>query len=197
MSVDLDPFSAEAAEGAAFFSSGNTAAKFPRDGFSVEGTVTGWRMLQQSDIDTRELLWMYNGKQTPESQIPEANGVRARVTSDPKARIMQMVIDLQCEPTFVTYETLQYHEKELPEDDGMRSLYVKGNMRAVLGKKLQEAGHRVPEKGALLKITRLRAERVGDKGKFTKYVFAAEYTPAAQNPHAAASLLADDDNPFA
>lgn len=193
---EIDPFGADTAEGAAFFNSGNTAAKFPKDGFTVTGTVLGWQMRQQTHIDSREPLWLYNGASVEESKIPEANGVRARITGNPRNRVMQMVIDLQCEPTFETYETNQYLRKELPEDDGVRSLFVKGQMKAVIGKEIQKAGHRVPEIGALLEVKRLRAERVGDGGKFTKFVFAARYTVAAQNPNAAAVGAGVEDDPF-
>jgi hypothetical protein len=198
MTTAIDPFGAtEQQDAEAFFSGGNIAAKFPTINFEVKGNVLGWRMTQQSDMDSREPLWFYNGKSTKESAIPEANGVRARITANPKNRIMQMLIDIQMdEPTFLTWETNQYVEKPLEEDDGIRTLYVKGDMKSSVGNAIKKAGHRVPETGARIKVVRGKSRKT--PSGFAAYTFTAEYTPAAKNPHYTAPTAQDiEDDPFA
>lgn len=194
--VDVDPFGAtEQQDAEAFFSGGNIAMKFPNVGHREEFNVLGWRMAQQSDMDTREPMWLYNGKSTREGAIPEANGVRARVTANPKNRIMQMLIDVQLdEPTFLTWETNQYVEKQLEEDDGVRTVYVKGALKAAIGKALRDAGMKLPETGARGWIQRGKSTKT--PAGFAAYSYTAGFTPAAKNPKytpPAAGESADDD----
>lgn len=195
--TDVDPFgAAEQMDAEAFFNSGNIAMKFPTVGHREEFNILGYRMTQQSDMDTREPLWMYNGKSTREGAIPEANGVRARITANPKNRVMQMVMDVQLdEPTFLTWETNQYVEKPLDEDDGVRSVYVKGNLKIALGNALRKAGHKVPETGARGWIERGKSTKTASG--FAAYSYTAGYTPAAQNPkYTPPAAQGSDDDPF-
>lgn len=195
--TDVDPFGAtEQQDAEAFFSGGNIAMKFPTVGHREEFNILGWRMTQQSDMQTREPLWLYNGKSIREGLIPEANGVRARVTANPKNRIMQMVIDVQLdEPTFLTWSTNQYVEEHLDEDDGVRSLYVKGDLKTALANALRKAGHKVPEIGARAWVQRGKSRKTS--GDFAAYTYTAGYTPAAQNTHYTAPVAQDtEDDPW-
>lgn len=196
MTTTIDPFAAEQQDAEAFYSGGNISAVFPKVGFVLEGNVLGYRMMQQSDNETRELLWRYNGKAVKESEIPEANGVRARVTEDRKARVLMMVIDIELDkPTFKTWKTREYIEEALEEDSGVRSLYVnKPAMRMALGKAIKGAGHLVPEVGSRIKVTRTASHKT-PRG-FMAQGYTAEYLPAAKNPKytpPVAEAAAEDD----
>lgn len=175
-----DPFSADAAKAAAFLGGGTVAAKFPKPGFVVEGTIQAFRMAQQTDMESGELLFWEGKEQVEQSKLKFPQNARP---------CEQLVIEIQGEPTGITWETNRYVERQLPDDDGMRTLYVKGSMQAAIGKALREAGVRAPEIGGYLKVARGQdTKRPGSK--YFSYTYAAQYTPAAQNGHQAAGFLA-------
>lgn len=181
MTMQQDPFSAEAAEAAKFLGgSGVIAAKFPKNNFKVEGTVTEFRMAQRTHIDSGESLFWENKRPTEESKLKSAR-------RDP---VMQLIIHLQGEPTHLTWETNRYIEKKLDEDDGLRALYVSSpEMQKALGKALADKGLRAPEIGGYLEVVKTGEQRI-EGTSFTKFTYAARYTPAAQNEKAAGDLLA-------
>lgn len=179
-----DPFSAEAAAAAQFLGGGGTvAAKFPRDGFKVEGTITEFRMMQRTHIDSGEPLFWESKKPTEQSKLKFATSANDR------NRVMQLVITLQGEPTGVTWETNRYIEKKLDDDDGVRALYVSSpELQKALGKALQDKGVRAPEVGGYLEVVKTGEERIQGTS-FTKFLYAARYTPASQNEKAAGDFL--------
>jgi hypothetical protein len=193
MTQTQDPFSAEAAEAAQFLTGGGTlAAKFPKDGAKVEGTVTEFRMMQRTDIDSGEPLFWEAKRPTEQSKLKFAS------SATDKNRVMQLVITLQGEPTFVTWETNRYLEKKLDEDDGQRALYVSSpELQRALGKALQDHGLRAPEIGGYLEVVKTGEQRIQGTS-FTKFLYAAQYTPAARNEKAAADILSQGvpEDPF-
>lgn len=182
--TQTDPFSADAAKAAQFLGGGSTvAAKFPRDGFIVEGTIVSFRMSQQSDINSGELLFWENKKQTKQSEL------RFPQSAQP---CEQLVIELQCEPTGVTWEGLQHIEVPVPDDDGVRALYVKGRMQKAVAQAMKDARIQAPEIGGYLKVARTGAVKAS-AGVGHAYTFTAQYTPAAQNGKAAGQFLAQGE----
>lgn len=178
-----DPFSADAARAAAFLGGGTVAAKFPKPGFSVEGTILSFRMAQQTDMDSGELLF-WEGKDKVEQS-------KLRFPDNAKP-VEQLVIEVQGEPTGVTWETNQYVEKQLPDDDGVRTLYVKGSLQFAIGKALRDARVQAPEIGGYLKVTRGQdVKRPGSK--YFSYSYTAVYTPASQNGKAAGQFLSQGE----
>lgn len=79
---------------------------------------------------------------------------------------MQMVVRVQAQPA-------------TSDDDGVRALYIKGQMREAVITALKTAGERVPRKGGTLQIKYLRDEPVtlknGRPGNPQK-IYAARYT---------------------
>jgi hypothetical protein len=70
MATATDPFSVDAVKAARFLSGDKkVGAKFPQAGFVVKGTITDWRMAQQTDNETRELLFWQGQKPTPQSKL--------------------------------------------------------------------------------------------------------------------------------
>lgn len=188
MTTSQDPFSTAAAEAARFLGGGGVvAAKFPKDGHKWEGTVTAFRMSQRTDIESGEPLFWESKRPTEQSKL------RFPSSATDANRCMQLIIEMQCEPTGVTWETNQYIEKKLPEDDGMRALYVTGDLQRAVGKALQEAGVPAPEVGGYLEVVRTGSKRI-EKTTFVKYLYAARYTPAAKNEHAAAEYFKAGDD---
>lgn len=192
-----DPFSAEAAEAAQFFGGGGTiAAKFPRDGFKVEGTVLSFRVEQRTHIDSGELLFWEAKKPTEQSKL------KFPANATEKNAVKQLIVELQGEPTFVTWETNRYIEKKLDEDDGVRALYVNSpELQKAIGKALTEKNLRAPETGGYLEVIKTGEKRI-EGTSFTKYLYAARYTPASQNDKAAGDFLSQEDaapaaDPFA
>ncbi|MFH8805307.1 hypothetical protein ACH4F6_38160 [Streptomyces sp. NPDC017936] len=180
-----DPFSADSAKAAQFLGGGTVAAKFPKPGFTVEGTIIAWRMAPQTDMESGELLFWEGRDKVEQSKL------RNPATAKP---VEQLVIELQGEPTGITWETNRYVEKPLPDDDGVRTLYVKGSLQFAVGKAMREAGkpNQAPEIGAYLKVQRGQdTKRPGSK--YFSYSYVAQYTPAEQNTKAAGNFLAQGE----
>lgn len=183
MSVQTDPFSADAAAAANFLGGGTVAAKFPKEGFVVEGTILSFRMAQQSHMESGELLFWEGKEQVEQSKLKFTQSARP---------CEQLVIELQGAPTGITWETNRYVEKQLPDDDGVRTLYVKGGMQNAIGKALRDAGVRAPEIGGYLKVARGKdTKRAGSK--YFSYTYSAQYTKAEANGEQAAGFLAQGE----
>lgn len=191
-----DTLDEETREAESFLNGGSTiAAKFPKVGFTVEGTVLDWTMRQQTDNDTREPLYWKGNKPLPESEFTE-EGLR-------KARpVMQCLLRIQSEPTGITWEGNTYDEVPIPDDDGIRTLYLKGSLATAVGEAKKKAGTAGKpasmEKGAYVSVTRGQDRKTGN-GNYKAHTHTAVWTPAAQNPKAQAALAAagEDDDPFA
>ena len=183
----VDPFS----DVKAFLGGGRVPAKFPKVGAIVEGTVTGWRLSQRTDMKTGEPLF-WEGKQAVREgalQFPE---------SSKKSPAMQLLLDIQGEPTGVTWKTNQYIEEPLPDDDGSRTWYVHGNAQKALAQGLKDAGDADIEVGAYVKAERTKSVKAGD---FFAYTYKVVWTPASKNEKAAKDFMGspEDDgaDPFA
>jgi hypothetical protein len=196
MTTQQDPFSVETAEAAQFLTGGGAVtAKFPKNGAKVEGTVLSLRVSQKTDKDTGELLFWETKKPTKQSEL------KFPASATPANAVKQLIIELQCEPTGITWETLKYIEKEVPDDDGIRMLYVSGpEIQRAVGKAVQEHGLKAPEIGGYLQVVKTGEQRIAGTDYF-RFLYAAKYTPAAQNEHAAADALAGGasapEDPFA
>jgi hypothetical protein len=152
-----------------FLFGGGVSAKFPTIGYTMTGTIESFRMSQQTDYDTGEPLFWKNG--------------------DPRK---QLVITLQ------TDEEGSFDEdgnpKEIPNDDGVRTLYVKGWLQKRLGKALKDANSEL-EPGGQITVKRIKnAPKTNLKFK-APYDFDVVYVPADKNS-ASATSFAKDDNPF-
>lgn len=149
-----------------FLMGGGVAAKFPKIGYQIEGTVTSFRMQQQRDYDTGELLFWKDGNKR-----------------------MQLLIVMDTE------EQGSFDENgepvEVPDDDGQRTLYVKGALQKAIGRALKEAGAEL-EEGGYLKVKRVKdLPKTNPKFK-APYGFAVQYTPAAKNSKAATDFAKSD-----
>jgi hypothetical protein len=193
--MSVDPFGSNSADTAAqdFLAGGTTitSAKWPTVGAIVEGTVVDWQFpVQKTDMDTGELQWFYGKKLVLDSQVPEhakANG-GARPA-------MQMLLDLQCEPTGQSWETNQYIPVAVPDDDGLRRAYVSGELQSAIGAALKEAAASL-EKGAYLQVVRTQPVKKGSG--FYAYTYKAKWTKASDNAKAATAFVTQvDDDPFA
>lgn len=188
------PFAASAPvddEAAAFFTAGNTAAKFPTVGHEYTGDVIDWSMRDQTDADTGELLYRVGTKNVKASEAP--NGGQGYQVAK------QLCLDLQCEPTGLTWEGNRYNPVELPDDDGIRTAWVKGTLKFAFGQALAKAGKEMGlkmaplEQGARVRIVRVKDGPKQPGAKGAPYRYQVEWTPAAKNAHAAASLLSESD----
>ena len=150
--------------------------------------------MQQTDMKTGEPLFWESKVKTKASELryPDTS------TQNP---CLQITMDLQCEPTGVTWESNRYIRKEIPDDDGVRTAYVSGKLTAALRKARQEAAVKYKlgvrsaplEAGARVKIIR------GEDQKFANdyygYTFTAEWTPAAYNPNYQNSAMDSTEGP--
>ncbi|HKY45026.1 MAG TPA: hypothetical protein VJM50_18190 [Pyrinomonadaceae bacterium] len=180
-----DPFSDKAAEN--FLEGSATAAKWPKVGHIVEGTVTSFVMAQQTDYDTSEPLFWEGKKRVVDSKA-----------EDKSRPVMQLLLEIQGEPTGETWEGLQNTRVELPDDDGMRTLYVKGGLQASLKQALKTAQARL-EVGAYVKVRRIEDGPKSNPKFAAPHRYASEWTPASKNPKAVSSFMeeAQDENPWA
>lgn len=161
----------------------SVAAKWPKVGFEVKGDIIGFSptTIQMTDMKTGEPLYWEGKVKTKESELryPEVS------KQNP---CLQITIDLQCEPTGVTWESNRYIRKELPDDDGVRTMYVSGQLTKAINKARQEAARKYKlgvrtaplEVGAHVRVVR------GEDTKFANdyfgFTYKAEWTPAANNP---------------
>lgn len=183
-----DPFSSnEDQEAASFLSGGSTlAVKFPDVGATFEGTITDWEMRQQTDKDTGDLKWFVGNKLLKDSEVKPEQRRSAKPAN-------QLLLYVQGEPTGVTHEWVgrKFVEKPVPDDDGMRVLYVKSDLQRAISRAIKDAGGKL-ERGAYVQVKLTRTEKVKG-GDFYKNVFAAKWTPAAQNPKAAEDIMSGGD----
>lgn len=181
MSYD-DPFSSKAAE--SFLEGSATAAKWPQVGYVVEGTVLSYSMSQQTDYDSGEALYWEGNSRVVESKA----GNKSRP-------VMQMRMEIQGKPTGETWEGLGNVRKALPDDDGVRTMYVKGALKSALQSAIRTAGGRL-EVGAYVKVART-ADGPKTNPKFAApHQYAAQWTPAETNPNAVASFMDEEQSPF-
>ena len=181
-------YSDEDKEAAGFLSgSGTVGVKFPEIGTVFEGTIESWEMRQQTDKDTGDLKFFVGNKLVNDSEITPDKRRAAKPA-------MQLLLHCQGPVTGITYEWMGqrvgFEERPLPDDDGMRTLYVKADMQRAISRAMKDAGNCPLERGAYIQIKLLRAEKT--KGDFTKNVFTAKWTPAAQNPRATSDFLAPE-----
>jgi hypothetical protein len=189
-----DPFGVKD-EVRGFLSGGSLAAKFPKNGFTVEGTIVSYRMQQRTHIDSGEPLFWEGKSPTEESKL--------KFDSSRTSPANQLLIEVQGEPTGITWDTNRYVERAVPNDDGVRTFYVTGGLQKAVAKALRDSGASDLEKGAYLKVTKT-SEFKRPGSKYFSFVFEAEYTPAKDNGKAAADFLQSPDgsedegeNPFA
>jgi len=161
--MTADPFAMDAQEAAAFLSGGGEAAKWPQPGTEVGGTVRSFRMAQQTDMETSELEFWKDGR--------------------PR---MQLVMDLQCEPTGINWKGLENEQYDILDDDGMRTAYVKGELQKAVAKAIKDAGGKF-EVGAYVRIRRVTNGPKTNPKFAAPHRYIAKWTPAAQNPQAGAS----------
>jgi hypothetical protein len=174
----------------------SVAAKWPKVGFEVDGDVIGWSptAIQMTDMKTGEPLYWENKVKTKESEL------RFPETSKENP-CLQITIDLQCEPTGVTWESNRYIRKVIEDDDGVRTMYVNGQLAAAIRKARQTAAQKYKlgvrsaplEAGAHCRVVR------GEDKKFANeyygFTFEAEWTPAAHNPAYQNSLMDSTEGP--
>lgn len=161
----------------------SVAAKWPKEQFVVEGDVIGWSpaAIQMTDLKTGEPLYWENKVKTKESELrfPETSKTNP---------CLQITIDLQCEPTGVTWKTNRYIREEVPDDDGVRTMYVNGQLAAAIRKARQQAAQKYKmgvrsaplEAGAHVKV--VRGEDKKFQNDYFGFTFEAEWTPATHNP---------------
>ena len=187
-----DTYSPSAADAvaAAFLTRGKTvAAQFPKIGHTIEGTILDFRMDFQTEQDSGEQMFWMGNKPVKMSDTPDKKGTGLKP-------VEQLLIEMQCVPTGIKWSGLEYEEVRFQDDDGIRTLYVKGAVQAAVVKAIKDAGGTL-ERGVYLKVTRgANTKNAAGQRKFT---YVAEWTPAAKNPKAAEQFLSagGEDNPFA
>jgi hypothetical protein len=169
-----------------FLSGGGVGAKWPTVGYVVEGTVTGWRMAQTTHYDSGELLF-WEGK----------SRVEASKAIDKSSPVMQLIMDIDGEPTGETWEGLGNKRVALPDDDGGRTLYIKAALQAAFKRGLKEAGAKL-EEGAFVRVERVADGAQTDKKKQAPHQYKVTWTPAAKNAAPANDFVnsADEEAPF-
>lgn len=158
-----------------FLFGGATSAKFPTVGYTMTGTVESFKMQQQTDYDDGEPLFWANGQKK-----------------------MQLVITMQTDEQG-SFDS-EGNPVEIPNDDGMRALYVKGLLQQRLGKALRDAKAEL-EEGGQITVKRIKnAPKTNPKFK-APYDFEVTYVPASANGAAATAFVKngqseEETNPF-
>lgn len=161
----------------------SVAAKWPKVGHVFEGDVIGWSPteVQMTDKDTGEPLYWESKKKVIESKL------RFPETSKQNPA-MQITIDFQSEATGYTWESNRYIRRELPDDDGVRTMYVHGELAKAIRKGRQAAAQKYKldvqkaplEVGAHIKVTRTDDKKFAND--YYGFTFEVEWTPAQYNP---------------
>lgn len=157
-----------------FITGGAVAVKFPKQGFVWGGTILSWEMAQQTDMESGEPKTWADGRP-----------------------MKQLILTMQGEATGITWEGIAYNEVEIDDDDGIRRLFVKGQLQSAVKAAVRNAKAGGLEVGAYLEVTRGKDLPPKKKGWGGAHTFSAVWTPAAQNPKAV-DILNDDDgeDPF-
>ncbi len=133
---------------------------------------------------------------------------QARVQTDPKDNSVKTFADgsprYQVPITLATDARGKFDEdgnpEDVPDDDGVRTLWVKADMQRAIRDAVLKAGKEAgtanlkPEPGGLLTVTRGKNFPKKQAGMKPQHSYTAEYVPAAQNQ--AATALMDDRDPF-
>jgi len=136
-------------------SGGATGAQFPEIGHSYTGTVLSKRVQQQRNFDDNSPLFWDDGA--------------------PK---MHMPVEIQCEPTGYKFDD-EGQKVPLLDDDGKRTLYVKGKMQAAIRDAVLKAGAKTLELGGVLTVTYTgKGQKTGNL-KPPK-LYSAVYVPVGQ-----------------
>ncbi len=155
---------------------GATTAKFPAIGTTYTGIVRTKRAEQQRDYDDPSVLLVWKD-------------------GNPR---MQVVVELECEPTGYTFDKAG-GKVDLVDDDGVRSLYVKGQIQTAIRDAVRKAGAPTLEIGGRLTVTYV-ADGKQDNAKYNPpKIFSAVYYPAAQvsSDEALMREASEVSNPFA
>lgn len=148
---------------------GGVGCQFPTVGHSFTGTVLSWgEPFQQTNQQTGELLFFDAEKKQPRMQFPLTLATDARGKFDDDGNPI-----------------------DLPDDDGVRTLYVKNRVQKAIRDAIHKAHGSGLEKGALLTITRIKPTALKNK---KMYDYSAVWVPAAQN--SANDSLMDESSPF-
>jgi hypothetical protein len=150
-------------------SGGATGAQFPAIGHSYTGTILSWSMRKQIDFDSGEVKTFANGDAMEQLVIVFATGARGKF--DEGAPV------------------------DIPDDDGVRALYVKSHLQKAIRDAIKKAGGKGLEEGALLTVTRGKNHPKSDPKKKAPYGYTATYVLAKDNA-ANAALMDDDEDPF-
>jgi hypothetical protein len=159
---------------------GGVSAQFPKIGHSYTGTIMAiGQARKQTDPKDNSVKTFADGSPRYQVPITLATDARGKFTEDGDP-------------------------EEVPDDDGVRVLWVRADMQrairdAVLKARkdhgLSPAELPGPEVGGLLTVTRGKNFPKKQAGMKPQYSYTAEYVPASKN--AAASALMDDHDPFA
>ena len=180
---------------AGYLSAKSVALKFPKVGHRDGGTILSFQM--RDDMKKGERQFWLGQTLLTESEAtakgyPQGRGLQ-------KARVL--VIELQGEPTGITWEGNTYEEVEIADDDGKRTAWVRGSLKNAMVKAMIDA--KVNPKdfgklatGAALYWTRGKnlPKKPGADG--AGHTHTAEWIPREKNVNASAALLGDED-PFA
>lgn len=155
---------------------GATTAKFPVIGTEYTGIVRTKRAEQQRDYDDPSVLLVWKD-------------------GNPR---MQVVVELECEPAGYTFDKAG-GKVDLPDDDGMRSLYVKGQLQTVIRDAVRKAGAPVLEIGGRLTVAYVADGKQDNPRYNPPKIFSAVYYPAAQVASDEALMRGSEGapNPFA
>lgn len=185
------PFDTQAAKEATGFltSGGSVTQKFPKVGFEFKAKlikIGGQK--QQTDMRTGELMFFEGREIKKQSELQFPSAARPA---------MELILEFQGPVTNLTWETNQYIEKPLPDDDGVRSLFVRGNLQKAMGKALKDARLDL-EVGQEWTIVRGANVKAGTGVAFTYTAAVVAGDPAADGANAFLAQDADDKpNPFA
>lgn len=156
---------------------GGVSAQFPKIGHSYTGTILMiGQARQQTDPKDGSLKVFADG--SPRYQVPITLATDARGKFDEDG-----------------------NPEDVPDDDGVRTLWVKADMQRAIRDAVLKAGKESgnpnlrPEVGGLLTVTRGKNFPKKQAGLKPQHSFTAEYTPASANK--AATALMDDRDPFA
>jgi hypothetical protein len=164
---------------------GGQGAQFPKVGHSYSGTILSiGKPRQQTDLSTGKLKTFEDG--SPRMQVPVTLATSAR-------------------GKFVREDNSSPWElEEIPDDDGVRTLWVAADMQRALRDAVLKARKEYglsaeqlpgPEVGGHLTMTRGKSKAKKQAGWSGQHTFDAVYVPRSQNE--GAQSIMDDADPFA
>jgi hypothetical protein len=184
---------ADVDEADSFISTSNKPLQFPAVGFKVGGTILDYGF--RDDLKDGERQWWVGKDLVKENEL----AARGRTSTAGLQLNRVLLFDLQLHDENLrgrAWKGLTYQPVQLPDDDLLRTAWVRSDMKKALQRALKDAGCAVEgwiakSVGAYVEWTRLEDGIQRNAQRQAPHRFNCIWVPREKNPYQQAASLAD------